>query len=97
LKRESQVRRRMRPDDPQSADVGVFIDSAARYGAHAPFHPPEAYPEYPFATGDLDRSNHAYRIVREALRELGLDADNFGSRDWNPLGGFIRAGEIVSS
>ncbi|HNY76824.1 MAG TPA: DUF362 domain-containing protein [Sedimentisphaerales bacterium] len=40
-------------------------------------------------------SNQAYDGVREALRLLGLDEENYGHRDWNPLGQIIRPGQTV--
>ena len=56
----------------------------------APFHPGEAYPEYcgPVAGAP----NAAYAMVRDALRDLGLDAARFGTPEWNPVGDLVAPG-----
>lgn len=41
------------------------------------------------------KSNPAYRAVRETLALLGLDKDNFGTPQWNPLRTYIRRGDKV--
>jgi len=33
--------------------------------------------------------------VRDALRQLGLDADHYGQKDWNPLGQIVHPGNKV--
>ena len=76
--------------------IQVFVSSSGnqRYLQRAPFHPRVAYPEYRFgARGEDD--NPAYEGVRECFVLAGLDAENFGTRDWNPLRDFIRPGEVV--
>src|SRR5262249_48493031 len=40
-------------------------------------------------------SNAAYAMVRDALRQLRLDAANFGQPTWNPLGELISPGQRV--
>lgn len=60
-----------------------------------PFHPPVFYPEYPFNSGDVQQDNHVYAAVREMFRRLGLDAENFGTAKWNPLGEIIKPGDNV--
>jgi len=58
------------------------------------FSPDERYPEYPFA--ELSpQSNAVYRMVRNLLRDAGLDRDNFGAPSWNPLGDWVRHGQRV--
>ncbi|ANM29071.1 hypothetical protein ABI59_04875 [Acidobacteria bacterium Mor1] len=39
--------------------------------------------------------NPVYAMVRECLRDLGLDAANFGTAEWNPLGAYIAPGSSV--
>ena len=59
-----------------------------------PFSPGEPYPEY--RLGPLGASpNVVYAGVRECFRLLGLDASRYGSREWNPLGEWIRPGMRV--
>ncbi len=36
-----------------------------------------------------------YNGVRDALRQLNLDADNYGRKDWNPLGDIVNPGNVV--
>lgn len=62
----------------------------------APFRPSCMYPEYPF--GDecvTGAANAVYDGVRETLRLAGLDSDNYGTPDWNPLGSVIAPGMRV--
>jgi uncharacterized protein (DUF362 family) len=58
------------------------------------FHPSEHYPEYPFAIIS-ETPNDVYRQVREVLYQLGLDAANYGTDRWNPLGDMISPGDNV--
>ena len=72
-------------------DVAVYRSpSPARYPEAPPYHPSEAYPEYPFGTALSQSPNAAFRAVRETLALLGLDRENFGTPRWNPLGSVIR-------
>jgi len=75
-------------------DVAI-VAGEARYPADPPFDPPDDYPERPPHTTRLDRSNAAYRMVREALWRLGLDTENYGRPSWNPLGQLIKRGQRV--
>ena len=58
-----------------------------------PYEPPRQFPELaprPFRT---DPTNHVYSAVRDALADLGLDSDNFGSRRWNPFRDYLQPGQ----
>ena len=79
----------------ETNQVAITHFDQARYPEAPPFHPEQAYPEYPFDRAALSPRNDAYRMVRETLRELGLDAARFGTPDWNPLGDFIKPGHRV--
>jgi phenylacetate-coenzyme A ligase PaaK-like adenylate-forming protein/glycosyltransferase involved in cell wall biosynthesis/uncharacterized protein (DUF362 family) len=83
-----------RPDESQDALVAVYRSDSASYPENAPFHPSVTYPEYAFDAVASAR-NSAYDSVRECFRIAGLDAEHFGSPDWNPLGGLVRPGETV--
>lgn len=61
----------------------------------APFHPPEAYPEYPFKDSGYDPENTVYAAVRDMFYRLGLDAAHYGTPAWNPLGEIIKPGDKV--
>jgi uncharacterized protein (DUF362 family) len=77
-------------------DLRVAItQTVAAYPEHAPFHPPEHYPECPHSNFTPDSSNKVYAAVRETLRTLGLDAPNYGTPEWNPLGEIVRPGNRV--
>ena len=72
--------------------VAVSRAAKAEYPSDAPYHPSDAYPEYPFGDAIADGPNYAYTAVRDSFRRLGLDAENFGKANWNPLGNMIAPG-----
>ncbi len=74
--------------------VALRRDPDSRYPDTAPFHPSEAYPEWPDAAVGQE-PNPVYALVRDVLADLGLDRDRFGTPDWNPFGEFIRPGMRV--
>ncbi len=86
------------PKPPQMPDPRIVAISCGepRYPAAPPFGPSVPFPEYPFG-GEAERSepNHAYRTVRQALRLLDLDAANYDTAAWNPLGAIVRPGDTV--
>ena len=61
----------------------------------APFHPPEAYPEYPFKDSGYDPTNSVYAGVRDLFYRLGMDHERYGTPDWNPLSEIIKPGDKV--
>lgn len=63
------------------------------YPEKAPFSPPQKYPEYPFE--EIDPENKAYPLVREILFEMGLDRENYGTPNWNPLKNYVKKGSKV--
>ncbi len=73
--------------------VAVNCTASKDYPTAVPFHPPERYPEY--RGSETDPGNAIYGEVRETLRRLGLDADNFGTPNWNPFRGIVRPGMTV--
>src|SRR5262249_11998472 len=74
--------------------VSVYKQAAAKYSTTSPFHPPESYPECPVQTS-LDPINETYRSIRESFHILGMDNENYGTPNWNPLGALINPGETV--
>ena len=74
--------------------VAIHRQSSAAYPEAPPFHPAERYPELP-ADLPLDPSNAVFGSVRELFRQLGLDAEHFGTPAWNPLGALVRPGDTV--
>jgi len=77
------------------AKVAVVRLAEAKYPDQAPYHPEEPYPEYPFGDSLSSARNPVYEGVRWLLRALGLDAGEFGSSRWNPLGSIIKPGMTV--
>ena len=84
------------PDLRADPRVGVARDpQGAFYPPQdaAPYHPDRPYPEY---AGPLGRApNPAYDLVRRALAAAGLDADRFGTADWNPVGALVPPGARI--
>lgn len=77
----------------QDKRVAVAFTGLQTYPATVPFDPPERYPEYDLK--NVDPSNQVYPWVRETLRRAGLDQENYGTPNWNPLGDIVRPGMTV--
>jgi uncharacterized protein (DUF362 family) len=63
-----------------------------------PYSPGKALPELADLLGDSGTDNpfnHVYAAVRASLHGLGLDAEHFGSADWNPLGALTPRGSRI--
>ncbi len=74
--------------------VAVHRSLGVGYPEDAPFHPGELYPEAPFPDTQAV-PNRVYSSVRELFRLQGIDADRYGSPEWNPLGSLIEPGMTV--
>ncbi len=74
-------------------NVVVNAVQSRSYPTKVPFHPPEIFPE--FCGDQTDHDNLVYAEVRETLRMLGLDTENFGTSRWNPFGGIVKPGNTV--
>lgn len=75
--------------------VAAVKTDGASYPEVAPFSPSEAYPEYPFP-GCLSVSvNPVYAGVRRLFLTLGLDAEHYGAKEWNPLQRIVFPGTRV--
>lgn len=60
------------------------------------FNPGKIYPEYPFESEAVsEEPNDAYELIRNCLKDMGLDAENFGTSQWNPLRTYIKPGDFV--
>lgn len=77
----------------QDPAVAVVHERPA-YARVPPYPPSDAFPEWP-GPALRGEDNPAFRAVREALRQLGLDARRFGSAEWNPLRELVQPGETV--
>jgi uncharacterized protein (DUF362 family) len=84
---------------PNSAiPVGLARTEPTYAGLEPPFGPGKTLPKLVGLLGDSganEPSNHVYAAVRAALWSLGLDAENFGSADWNPLGTLTPRGSHI--
>lgn len=75
--------------------VAVWADLDCEY-APPPFSPASAFPEYPFGNERLtSTTSPAYDGIRQCLRLLNLDPDNYGAPRWNPLGELVSPGDTV--
>src|SRR5580698_8316619 len=76
--------------------VALLRRETAAYPVHAPFHPPEIFPEMDRAgIRECDAGNGVYGAVRNMLALLRLDQQRFGTPEWNPLSVYIRPGDKV--
>mgnify|MGYP002641252912 CR=1 FL=1 len=75
----------------------VFLERTGPQGypeATDYFSPGEAYPEYPF-DHISSKPNAVYQAVRSVFQHMRLDAEHFGTPEWNPLGEFVEPGQTV--
>ena len=79
----------------KSKNVAVSTGNKG-YPVQSPYSPNTNFPEYPFNPNTCSsESNHAYDGVRDAFRLLGCDAENYNSKNWNPLCRIIKTGDTV--
>ena len=76
-------------------DVSVNIASGLVYPETAPFHPSETYPEWGGEISTARETNPVYELVRDCIKNLGLDAEHADTAEWNPFGDFISPGDKV--
>jgi uncharacterized protein (DUF362 family) len=76
-------------------EVAVFTSEYKKYPEIPPYHPDTLYPEYPFEFVEKRERNVVYEGIRECLRLLKLDSKKYGKKNWNPLGEFIKPGDVV--
>ena len=83
----------------QIPTVAIVRDEEAEYPLAPPFDPSEPYPELSGLPGGAPplspTPNIVFGLVREALATMGLDAERFGTAEWNPLRGMVPAGGLV--
>lgn len=71
--------------------VAAFKSNAIAYPQD--FSPNKRYPEYQFE--DISGEGLIYDAVRKAFHLLGLDADNYGLKEWNPFVNIVHPGDRV--
>lgn len=85
----------------ESGDLGYLFGPATaacklastKYAAAPPFHPGAKYPE--ISNTQVGPPNHVFEGIRQLLHVLELDAQRYGTPEWNPLGAIIRPGDKV--
>ena len=71
------------------ADVAIFKTDKTFYPPKDNlFRPSIRYPEYLFDEIS-EKENDVYNSVRETIRLMGYDSENYGTTGWNPFGKFI--------
>jgi uncharacterized protein (DUF362 family) len=85
------------PASPDDRMIAVAHDpDRPEYPETPPFEPSEPYPEIAALGCPTSSSrNVPYALVRESLAALGLDPQQFGGPDWNPLGFLVQPGDSV--
>lgn len=74
----------------------IYYKEDAEYPKDKYFRPDKIYPEYPFAgLGISEEKNVVYEMIRDMFRLLELDTQCFGGCEWNPLGEYIKPGNVV--
>jgi uncharacterized protein (DUF362 family) len=78
--------------------VGLARGRPGYEGLSAPWGPGKKYPEIERLLGDASDAepfNDVYASVRASLHGLGLDAERFGTADWNPIGSLVASGKHI--
>jgi uncharacterized protein (DUF362 family) len=78
--------------------VGLARTQPDYAGLVAPYGPGKSFPELTALLGSdagTEPVNHVYAAVRSALYALGLDAEHFGTSQWNPLGVLTARGSRI--
>jgi len=78
--------------------VGLARTLPSYDGILPPYGPGKSFPELEPLLGPhaaTGAGNHVYDAVRAALYALGLDAERYGSAEWNPIGALARRGARI--
>lgn len=76
-------------------NVAMVKASVKEYPKVLPFHPSAGYPEYPFGNKYTASDNGVYAAIRNLFYLLGLDKENFETKNWNPLKTLVSPGQRV--
>ena len=76
-------------------NISIIKNNKLNYNILPPFNANSLFPEYPFGNNNIDKKNHIYTCIRKALNSLGMDSNNFNTKEWNPLGEIIIPGNTV--
>lgn len=79
-----------------NCNVYLMHKDVFKYPKNSPFRPSIAFPEYRLKELSNDGDyNAVYDLVRDSFILMGLDKDNYGTSNWNPLGCFVSPGNTV--
>jgi uncharacterized protein (DUF362 family) len=81
-------------EDKDDSVVTIFKVGEAEYPKFSPYNPSQFYPEYQLESIDPE-VNWVYEGIRSLFYNAGLDIQNYGKSNWNPLKEYINPGEIV--
>lgn len=76
-----------------SKRVAILHSAIEVYPDKTGFSPSMKYSEYRF--DDLSDSGDVYQAVRDVLHLQGLDNENYGTKNWNPLKDIVKPGDRV--
>lgn len=79
---------------PHNNWVAIVDANTKSYPSLPPLGPPTCYPELSTPIQAL-ANGPIYKAVRDLFRLLDLDAEHYGTPDWNPLGELIQPGQCV--
>ena len=75
--------------------VAIRDTGTLSYPQTPPYHPSQAYPEYPLGEGNIGAENLVYDGIRGMFKAWGLDAQAVDTPQWNPLGELVEPGNTV--
>ncbi|PLX44078.1 MAG: hypothetical protein C0609_06440 [Deltaproteobacteria bacterium] len=81
--------------DERRVAVSAPDDGMVDYCRVVPYLPDSEFPEFSGIVPVGDSPNPVTRRLREVMRLMGLDAERFGTREWNPLGELVSPGDRV--
>lgn len=74
--------------------VIIEYNKNAKYPDSLHHRPSTKYPEYIFEEL-MSEKNDVYEMVRNGLYRMGLDRDNFNTKNWNPFANYVNPGDNV--
>lgn len=78
------------------ANVYIEYRNNCKYPKETPFSPSKEYPERILNIEESRKNdNIVYDMVRDCLRDMELDIENYDTSEWNPLGKYIKPGQTI--
>lgn len=77
------------------SNIAIMKTDKYCYPKTGTFRPSEKYPEYIFGEQLSSEENNIYSLIRDGFFELGYDAENYGTANWNPLKEIVKPGDVV--